>query len=161
MFVGDRGHGFNSTIKGYLRYGGHWKPKIHSRYTSVCITNEHNTSQTCLFRFSKTSHPNRIVEENGKTIVKPVNGTSMCYNPECISVRNGHSHKGRDSLSSLAIGLTGLANLLFKTTFPAFNPNISQFNTDFNHSARAFLNRNVSGHAIDDSHTFCIQKIGV
>lgn len=153
MFIGDRGYGFGSPIKGHLRCGGHWKPIVHSRYTSICITNEHNTSQTCLFCFSKTSHPFRKTTLNGKTIIKSVNGTSMCYNQDCISVRNGHSHKGRDALSALAIGLTGLASLLLGTPFPAFDPNISQFNTDFPNLARAFLNRNASGPAIDDGNT--------
>lgn len=49
MFVGDRGYGIGSVIKGHSRQGGVWKPQKHSLYTSVCITNEHNTSQTCLF----------------------------------------------------------------------------------------------------------------
>ncbi|KAI8091495.1 hypothetical protein BDF21DRAFT_332254, partial [Thamnidium elegans] len=49
MFVGDRGYGIGSTIKGHARQGGLWKPKKHSLYSSVCITNEHNSSQTCIF----------------------------------------------------------------------------------------------------------------
>ncbi|KAI9255002.1 hypothetical protein EDC94DRAFT_587345 [Helicostylum pulchrum] len=53
MFVGDRGYGFGSTIKGHLKYCGVWKLKIHSLYTSVCETKEHNTSQTCVFCFKK------------------------------------------------------------------------------------------------------------
>ncbi|KAL0137715.1 hypothetical protein V8B55DRAFT_1317116, partial [Mucor lusitanicus] len=47
LLVGDRGTGVGSRIKGHLRYGGHWKSKIHGRYTSVCITNEHHSSQAC------------------------------------------------------------------------------------------------------------------
>lgn len=37
MFVGDRGYG--QAIKGHLKYGGTWKQTIHSRYTSVFVTN--------------------------------------------------------------------------------------------------------------------------
>ena len=51
MFIGDRGHGVRSIIKDYQQFGGHWKEKIHGRYTSSLITNEHNSSQTCLFCF--------------------------------------------------------------------------------------------------------------
>lgn len=44
MFVGDRGYGIGSKLKGFNRCGGIWKPKQHSRYLAACITNEHNTS---------------------------------------------------------------------------------------------------------------------
>ncbi|CEG74498.1 hypothetical protein RMATCC62417_09702 [Rhizopus microsporus] len=63
MFVGDCGLGIDSRIKGYMRYGGHWKPLKHSLYTSVCITNEHNTSQTCIYCFQKLPHPVQTVYE--------------------------------------------------------------------------------------------------
>ena len=49
MFVGDRGLGIGSRIKGYMRYGGHWKPLKHNTYTSICITSKHNTFQTCIY----------------------------------------------------------------------------------------------------------------
>ncbi|KAI9261204.1 hypothetical protein EDC94DRAFT_659728 [Helicostylum pulchrum] len=42
--TGDRA----SSIKDHLKYGGVWKPKSHSLYMSVAITNENSTSQTCL-----------------------------------------------------------------------------------------------------------------
>ncbi|KAI9486687.1 MAG: hypothetical protein EXX96DRAFT_627135 [Benjaminiella poitrasii] len=57
MFVGDRGLGIGSRLKGHLKYGGRWKPIKNSPYTSVLITNEHNSSQTCLFCYEKLSHP--------------------------------------------------------------------------------------------------------
>ena len=31
MFIGDRGHGVRSIIKGHQQFGGHWKEKIHGR----------------------------------------------------------------------------------------------------------------------------------
>ncbi|KAI9253046.1 hypothetical protein EDC94DRAFT_525414, partial [Helicostylum pulchrum] len=34
MLTGDRGYCNNSSIKGHLRYGGVWKPRLHSLYTS-------------------------------------------------------------------------------------------------------------------------------
>ncbi|KAG2232610.1 hypothetical protein INT48_001299 [Thamnidium elegans] len=35
MLTGDRGYCHGSGIKGHLKYGGVWKPKLHSLYTSV------------------------------------------------------------------------------------------------------------------------------
>ncbi|KAG2205942.1 hypothetical protein INT47_005260, partial [Mucor saturninus] len=103
--------------------------EINSRYTSVCVTNEHNTSQSYVFCFSKTSHvPHSPI--NGNYVIQTIDGTSMCYNLERISVHHGHSHKGRDTVSILVIGLTGLANLILETTFSPSHPNISHSNTD-------------------------------
>lgn len=53
MFAGDRGLCIGSKIKGFLKYGGNWKSNKNSLYMTVCITNKHNTSQTCLFCFKK------------------------------------------------------------------------------------------------------------
>ncbi|ORE01496.1 hypothetical protein BCV72DRAFT_236312 [Rhizopus microsporus var. microsporus] len=71
MFVGDRGLCIGSKIKGFLKYGGNWKSNKDSLYTTVCITNEHNTSQTCLFCFKKLLNPYRLVQ--GKTIQLSLN----------------------------------------------------------------------------------------
>ncbi|EPB84962.1 hypothetical protein HMPREF1544_08240 [Mucor circinelloides 1006PhL] len=57
MFVFDRGHDVGSHIRGHQRFGGAWKQKLHGRYTPTLITNEYNSSQTCLFCFHKLSHP--------------------------------------------------------------------------------------------------------
>ncbi|KAG1445632.1 hypothetical protein G6F56_009846 [Rhizopus delemar] len=57
MFVEDRGLAMGSRLKGFMRYGGLWKPKQHSRYAAVYVTNEQNTSQTCVFCFKKLMHP--------------------------------------------------------------------------------------------------------
>ncbi|KAL4206359.1 hypothetical protein AB4K20DRAFT_1773551, partial [Rhizopus microsporus] len=65
MFVGDRGLSIGSRIKGFMRCGGHWKPKKHSLYATVCITNEHNTSQTCIYCFNKLPHPVQTIHRNG------------------------------------------------------------------------------------------------
>jgi hypothetical protein len=46
MFIGDRGHGTGSRIKGHIKYGGHG-------HVPVAITNEHNSSQTCVYCFKK------------------------------------------------------------------------------------------------------------
>ncbi|KAF1802593.1 hypothetical protein FB192DRAFT_1281205 [Mucor lusitanicus] len=80
MFVGDRGHGYGSAIKGHLRFGGHWKEERHARYVNK--------------------------------------GTFICLHPQCP---NAHVPVCRDQVSALAIGLAGMAQLLFGATFPYFN----------------------------------------
>ncbi|GAN04341.1 hypothetical protein MAM1_0061c03801 [Mucor ambiguus] len=92
----DRGYGINSRIKGHLRCGGTWKAKIHGRYCPVLITNEHNTIQTCMFCFSKTSRPLKLVIRKNRQYLHSVNGTSVCTNPSCVLRSRGETHKGRD-----------------------------------------------------------------
>jgi hypothetical protein len=57
MFIGDRGTDVGSRVKGFRRYGGHWKEGVYGLNTPVCVTNENKTSQTCIFCYSKPSHP--------------------------------------------------------------------------------------------------------
>ncbi|KAI8636687.1 hypothetical protein BD408DRAFT_79415 [Parasitella parasitica] len=142
MFVGDRGLGIGSRTKGFLRYGGHWKPKKNSLYSSILYTNEHNTSQTCPYCFRKLSHPLRVVRDNDQTQVKTVKGAFICVNKDCISVKSAHNTHNRDILSALAIGLAGVAQLVFGVTFPSFDPKTSFSRTDnFNKLADVFLNK--------------------
>ncbi|KAI8887784.1 hypothetical protein K501DRAFT_330228 [Backusella circina FSU 941] len=109
MFIGDRGYGVGSPIKGHLKYGGKWKQEKHSKYTPVVITNEFNTSQTCLYCFEKLEHPLRKVQKKDKEeAVRPVNGAFECVNSKCILNMTGRSTIPRDRLSALAIGLSGL-----------------------------------------------------
>ncbi|KAI8376814.1 hypothetical protein BD560DRAFT_453707 [Blakeslea trispora] len=110
MFVGDRGYGIGSSIRGHVRLGGSWKPNKHSLYTSVCITNKHNTSQVCVFCFEKIKS------------LKTINGTSICSNKACVLNLVKKSHKPRDSLSALAIGISGASRLIGKGTLDVFNP---------------------------------------
>ncbi|KAI9248110.1 hypothetical protein EDC94DRAFT_352320 [Helicostylum pulchrum] len=67
MIIGDRGAGVGSRIKVHLRYGGKWKQDIHGKYTSVCITNENNTSQTCVYCYNKLNHPSHAKKIKGRT----------------------------------------------------------------------------------------------
>ncbi|CEG68071.1 hypothetical protein RMATCC62417_04398 [Rhizopus microsporus] len=105
MFIGDRGTGVGSTIKGYRRYGGKWKQCIHGMNINVCITNENMTSQTCMYCFSKLDHPIHRKKINDKEIKTNVKALFLCRNPDCVLVLNKKAIKSRDSLSALAIGL--------------------------------------------------------
>ncbi|ORE22848.1 hypothetical protein BCV71DRAFT_284282, partial [Rhizopus microsporus] len=58
----------------------------------------------------------------GNTKLKAVSGTFQYVNPDCPSVLAGKSIHARDSLRAMAIGLSGLATLLFGATFPQFDP---------------------------------------
>lgn len=142
MFVGDRGEGIGSRIKGFLKYGGKWKPKIHSRYCSVCVTNEHNTSQTCMFCYNKLLHPSKIMtKKDGSRFLKNVNGSFYCVNPLCPLSSQARSTQARDRLSALAIGVSGLSTLIFGETLPQFNHKLSGYNADkFETNAANFLN---------------------
>ncbi|RCH84156.1 hypothetical protein CU097_007995 [Rhizopus azygosporus] len=72
-----------------------------------------------------------------------MNGAFVCVNPSYPSVKAGQSTHARDTLSAVAIGLSGMATLLLGTTFPQFNRNISPSQTDqFNRLAAAFCTGN-------------------
>ena len=133
MFVGDRGHGVGSRIKGHQRFGGTWKQEIHGRYTPTVITNEYNSSQTCLFCFRKLSHPLKTIGDE----VKTTNGSFVCINDKCP---NAFKVVCRDQVSALAIGLAGLASILFGVTFPCFDQQPSRLKRQqFNDLALSFL----------------------
>ncbi|ORE07996.1 hypothetical protein BCV72DRAFT_98622 [Rhizopus microsporus var. microsporus] len=130
MFIGDSGLCFGSSIKGYQRYGGYWKPIKHSLYTMACITSEYNTSQTCIFCFKKLLHPKcSTTDKNDRINLKNVNGAFVCVNPSYPSVKAGQNTHARDTLSAVAIGLSGIATLLLGTTFPQFNQPAAAFCT--------------------------------
>lgn len=143
MFIGDRGTGVGSRIKGFRRYGGRWKEQMHGEAVNVCITDENRTSQTCLFCYNKLIHPKTQTGENRYRSIK---GTLLCANPLCISVIKQKAAKSRDALSSLAIGLVGFSTVFFGTGPPSFN-STSQLNTgDFLQITSAFLNERADRH---------------
>lgn len=116
MMIGDRGYGTGSCIKNHQRFGGPWKGKLHGRYTTTLVTNEHNSSQTCVFCFKKLSHPHTRTADGS---IKITNGAFICLNNSCP---NKFVVVSRDKLSALAIGLAGAAQLIFGVTFPCFDP---------------------------------------
>ncbi|CAO3656903.1 unnamed protein product [Mucor hiemalis] len=44
QFVGDRGTGVGTRIKGYRRYGGRWLDNMRRQRGNVCLTDEYRTS---------------------------------------------------------------------------------------------------------------------
>ncbi|KAI9260923.1 hypothetical protein EDC94DRAFT_673732, partial [Helicostylum pulchrum] len=111
-------------------YERKWKEEIHGEAVNVCTTNENMTSQTCLYCFSKLSHPNTRIMKNNKVETRSSKGAFLCRNPRCISVIKKCASKSRGALSALTIGLVGISTLLFGTRMPSFNNKISQLNTE-------------------------------
>ena len=141
MMIGDRGFGVGSRIKKHLRYGGTWKQDLHAKYTTVCITSENNTSQTCVYCFKKLSHSKRRVVKENKVIYKEVKGSFVCYNPHCPSLKNGCNTSSRDKVSAMAIAISGISTLLLQDTLPCFKTNFSPSNTEFITKQQAFCTR--------------------
>jgi hypothetical protein len=121
MLIGDRGFGYGSRITGFNRYGGKWKHEIHGNYTTVAITNEYKTSQTCVYCFAPIIHPKQRLKVKDKMILKECNGAMQCINPECVSVKEGKSIQSRDKVSAMAIAISGLTKLLFRTALKPFS----------------------------------------
>ena len=142
MFIGDRGEGVGSRMKGFLKYGGKWKPNIHSRYTTVCITNEYNTSQTCLFCYNKLLHPKKVlIKKDGSKFIKSINGSSYCVNNICPLVQQQRAIQPRDRLRSLAIAISGFSTLVFGEAVPPFNHKFNDNTEKFITLANTFLNK--------------------
>ncbi|KAI8331647.1 hypothetical protein BD560DRAFT_462614 [Blakeslea trispora] len=141
MMIGNRGFGVGSRIKRHLRYVGTWKQDNHARYTTVNITNENNTSQTCVYCFNKLQHPKQLIQVKGKTVYRNMKGAFHCLSPECTSVTNGHGVSGRGKLSTLAIAISGITTMLFQHTLPAFSRTISPSNTELHNKTAFFCTR--------------------
>ncbi|ORE03060.1 hypothetical protein BCV72DRAFT_316218 [Rhizopus microsporus var. microsporus] len=130
MFIGDRGTGVESRIKGFCRYGGRWEEQLHGKHINMCITNEHMASQTCVYCYQKLCHPKAMLTKN-KQVSQEIKGVLMYMNPKCVAVKSGKSTKSRDALSSLTISLSGLTQCLIGSPLPPFaQSQISQFNPD-------------------------------
>ncbi|KAI8096107.1 hypothetical protein BDF21DRAFT_329948, partial [Thamnidium elegans] len=146
VFVGDRGYAVGSHIKDFRKHGRLWEAIKHSRQATILIINEHNTSQTCAYCFRKTTHSVQVSDKK----IKPIHGTIVCTNLRCVLVRSDLSHQGRDSVSSLAIGIPGLSQATFGEPFPCFNYDIGYYDIDFINIAATFLNRSVEGLELDE-----------
>ena len=119
MCIGDGGTGVGSHIKGHLRRGGKWLQRLHAHNTIVAITNEHRSSQTCVFCFDQVTRP---LTSNGRKIY----GVSRCMNSGCLAFQTGRACQGRDTQASLAIALAGLSTMIDGQTLAPFNPRLGQ-----------------------------------
>ncbi|KAK4516805.1 uncharacterized protein ATC70_011784 [Mucor velutinosus] len=156
MFIRDRGLCVGSRLKGHLKYGGKWKPRLHSSVATVHTTNERKTSQTCMYCFGPISYPTQSIKaKNGKTKTRSIHGAFLSLNPACVSVLNYRAIQGRDRTSALAIADSGLSTLLFRQPLPVFNPKPSQSNTGIISKTTSFCNKNEkrdsSGAALADA----------
>ncbi|KAI8063429.1 uncharacterized protein B0P05DRAFT_459326, partial [Gilbertella persicaria] len=57
-----------------------WKQKLFVSTSILCITNEYDTSQTCVFCFQKLVHSVNRTEKGTKT----VKGAFHCLYKDCI-----------------------------------------------------------------------------
>lgn len=79
------------------------------------------------------------------------NGPFICLNDHCIAK---HKILSRDQVSALAIGLAGLAEVLFGTTFPCFDPKPTAYKTNtFTKSAIVFCTGITNRPTSDGSNT--------
>ncbi|KAK4511737.1 uncharacterized protein ATC70_007281 [Mucor velutinosus] len=123
MLIGDRGLCIGSRLKGHMKYSGKWKPLLHSSVATVHTTDEHKTSQTCMYCFGPNFyHTQTTKAKDGKTKTRSIRDAFMCLNPACISVLNHRAIQGRDKTSVLAIAVSGLSTLLFKQPLSVSNP---------------------------------------
>ncbi|KAL7325285.1 hypothetical protein PS15p_207792 [Mucor circinelloides] len=148
LFIGDRGYGINSPVKGHMRCGSAREAKEYSQHCPVIVTNEHNASQTYLFCCSKPSHPQKLVIMKNKQHLCSVNGTSVCTNSGCALRTKDETHKTRDSLSALAIDLAGLSTVILGQPIPSLDLSFSEPKTEkFETLAKAFCTKITFGPA--------------
>ncbi|KAI8377185.1 hypothetical protein EDC96DRAFT_540781 [Choanephora cucurbitarum] len=89
-----------------LRGDDLWKTKKHSLYTSVCMTNEHNTSQN--------------YREKWKESLKTINDTFAYSNKTCVLHLVKQSHRP----CAFVIGISGESRLIDARILDVFNPSL-------------------------------------
>jgi hypothetical protein len=94
--IGSAGTGVGSRIKGHAKLGGKQLGKRHRRYTTVGITNEYHTSQTCSQCLSPIIHLIATKIIKGKTKMLTNQGTSLCLNIHCPPYKLGRNSCNRD-----------------------------------------------------------------
>ena len=123
MFIGAAGTGVGSRIGGHNRRGGAKLRKEHSRYCPVAVTDEFNTSKLCVECYQRLQYAksSRIVKGTIQTV--RVKGAQECVNPDCESVRRGHTIRARDTNSAAAIAIAGASTILHpeKKRLPPFS----------------------------------------
>ena len=114
MAIGNAGTGFGSAIRGYDRRGGKWLPRTHKRYAETMITDEHMTSQLCVYCYFPIAH-SRTSDESVSL------GTVRCLNPNCEAFKHGRATNNRDVMSATAIGISAMTQALLRKSFLPFS----------------------------------------
>ncbi|KAI8149142.1 hypothetical protein BJV82DRAFT_505735, partial [Fennellomyces sp. T-0311] len=78
----------------------------HRRSTCICMTGEHNSSQTCVVCFKRIKRPKAKRFLRGKWRWVSVHGASVCMNPLCPSYQNGTNTQNRNVQAAFAIALS-------------------------------------------------------
>ncbi|KAI8967862.1 hypothetical protein BDF20DRAFT_828511, partial [Mycotypha africana] len=91
--VDDRGYGIASPLKGHLRYGDPWRPRIHyALLTSLIPVRLVSTAAMSFSRRScRKKQPKRKMNHRG---------SFLCIDPYCISVLNMKAEHSRDTVSA-------------------------------------------------------------
>src|SRR5215469_9504936 len=104
--------GKNSMIKGHCRRGTKKIREQHRAHGHVGITNEHNTSKTCPYCFSKVILHRARRTVGGEDKIVRLNGAIECVNPQCPARRIHYTTRGRDANAAANIALSGASIIL-------------------------------------------------
>jgi len=120
--------GIDSFIKGHSQRGMKRIWAQHRVYGNVAITNEYNSSKTCLFCFSKVilHRARRIVGKNERVV--RLHGAIECVHPQCPARRIKYTTRGRDANAAANIALSGASIILSsdRQPLPPFRRNANQ-----------------------------------
>lgn len=161
LVIGNAGTGVGSRITGHARRGGKKLRQEHIRHCPIALTDEYRTSKTCIFCFQQVAlaRSSRIVQGKIKSV--RVHGAVECMNQNCISVKQGHGIKARDSHSAIAIAISG-ASILFnpvRRVLPPFSR--SHDETKFTKNASNMLEDSPSSlgcPSVDTTETPCCEQ---
>ncbi|KAG1447813.1 hypothetical protein G6F56_009140 [Rhizopus delemar] len=113
MGIGNAGTGVGSAIRGYDRRGGKWLPRTHKRYAETMITDEHMTSQLCVYCYFPIAHSRTSDESVSFETVR-------CLNPNCEAFKHGRTTNNRDVMSAIAIEISVMAQAPLKKALSSF-----------------------------------------
>ncbi|KAG1464879.1 hypothetical protein G6F56_004992 [Rhizopus delemar] len=114
MGIGNAGIGVGSAIRGYNRQRGKWLSRTYKRYAETMITDEHMTSQLCVYCYFPIAHSQTSDESISL-------GTVRCLNTNCEAFKHGWATNNRDVMSAAAIGISAMAQALLRKSFPPFS----------------------------------------
>lgn len=122
--------GINSCISGHSRRGMKPIRAQHRIYGHVAITNEHNTSKTCPFCFSKIILHRARRNVDGKERIVRLHGAVECVHPQCPARRVNYTTRGRDTNAAANIALSGASIILSSDRQP-----LPPFRRNSNHTS--------------------------